>query len=124
MQRKAEQRQDHEEQQQRERGGRGADAQTLIEPCGLHQLPEQPQESQTHRKGRHDAFQHMVALEVAELMRQHRLDLVAAQAFQQRVEEHDAFGLAEAGEVGVAVRAALRAVHHEQAAGGETAFAE
>ena len=45
------------------------------------------------------------------------------QARQQGVEEDDALGRAEAGEIGVAVRAALAAVHHEQALGGEAARA-
>ena len=52
-------------------------------------------------------------------MRQHRFDFLRRQARQQGVEEHDALVGAEAGEVGVAVRAALGAVHHEQALGGE-----
>ena len=63
-------------------------------------------------------------LEVAQLVRQHRLDLVLVQARDERVEEHDALGLAEAGEVGVAVGAAARAIHHEQPAGLEAAFGE
>ena len=36
------------------------------------------------------------------------------QTAEQGVEEDDALGLTEAGEVGVAVRRTLRAVHHEQ----------
>jgi hypothetical protein len=40
---------------------------------------------------------------------------------QQGVEEHHPLGRAQAGEVGVGVRRALAAVHHEQALGGKAA---
>ena len=40
---------------------------------------------------------------------------------QQRVEEHHALGGTEAGEVGVGVRRALAAVHHEQTLGRKAA---
>ena len=46
------------------------------------------------------------------------------EAREQRVEEHDALGRAEAGEVGVAVARAPGAVHHVQAAGAEAAARE
>ena len=62
-------------------------------------------------------------LEVAELVRQHRLDLAGRQPGEQGVEEDDALGRAEAGEVGVGVRRAAAAVHHEQALGGEAGSA-
>ncbi len=63
----------------------------------------------------------MTALEVAEFVREHRFDLVARQAREQRVEEHDPLGRAEAGEIRIAVCRTAAAVHHEQALGGETA---
>ena len=62
--------------------------------------------------------------EVAELVREHRLDLVGREAREQRVEEDDALGAAEAGEERVAVARAARAVHHEQAAVREAAARE
>ncbi len=61
---------------------------------------------------------------MSEFMRQHGLDFFRRQLFQQGVEEHDALGAAEAGEIGVAVRRALGAVHHEEARGGEAAARE
>jgi hypothetical protein len=47
------------------------------------------------------------------------LSFLWRQARQQGVEEHDALGRAEAGKVGIAMRAALRAIHHEQALGSK-----
>ena len=49
----------------------------------------------------------MAMLEMSEFMRQHGFDFLGREFFQQGVEEHDALGTAEAGEVGVAVRRAL-----------------
>src|SRR5207247_312501 len=59
-----------------------------------------------------------------QLMCEHRLDLGRGEARHQRVEEDDALGRAEAGEIGVAVAGALGAVHHEQAPGAEPTFGE
>ena len=56
----------------------------------------------------------MPQLEVAELVREHRLDLVGLQRCEQRIEEDDAPRGAEAGEEGIAVARPRRAVHHEQ----------
>ncbi len=61
---------------------------------------------------------------MSQLMREHRLDLGRGEARYQRVEEHDALGRPEAGEIGVAVTRTLRAVHHEQATGPESTFGE
>ena len=69
-----------------------------------------------HAADHSHALQHVLQLEVTELVREHRLDLVRREALEQRVEEHDALRAAEAGEVRVAVARAPRAVHHEQAA--------
>ena len=66
----------------------------------------------------------VAAGEVAELVREHRLDLGRLEALEQGVEEHDALGLAEAAEVGVAVARALRSVHHVQARDCEAAARE
>jgi hypothetical protein len=60
-------------------------------------------------------------LEVAQLVRQHRLDLAGVQLGQQGVVEHHALGRAQAGEVGIGVGRAPAAVHHEQALGGKAA---
>ena len=59
--------------------------------------------------------------EVAELVRQHGFDFRDLQAFQQCVEEYDALAAPDAGEIGVAMHRAARAVHHEDAARGEPA---
>ena len=56
---------------------------------------------------------------MAELVREHRLHLLGLQPGEQGVEEDDPARRAEAGEIGVAVRRAAAAVHHEQALGGE-----
>jgi len=58
---------------------------------------------------------------MAELVRQHRLDLRVGETLEQRVEEHDALVPADAGEVGVAVARAPRVVHDEYPLGGEAA---
>ena len=63
-------------------------------------------------------------MEVAEFVGEHRLDLVGVELVEQGVEEHDALGGAQPGEVRVAVRRAARAVHHEQALGAEAAARE
>ena len=61
---------------------------------------------------------------VAELVREHRLDLRRLQPAHQRIEEHDALRRAETGEESVAVARALRAVHEVQAARLEAAALE
>lgn len=62
--------------------------------------------------------------EMAQFVRQHRLDLGGREAREQRVEQHDPLGRAEPGEIRVAVIRALRSVHHEQTARAETAARE
>ncbi len=103
---------------------RVAHAQAFVEPGFVLQIAEQGQEAQADHEGPGHAPDHVMQLEVPELVRQHGLDLVLVEARDERVEEHDALGLAEAGEVGVAVAAAARAVHHEQAAGLEAALGQ
>jgi hypothetical protein len=85
------------------------------------QPAEQREADQAEREQADDALDDVLVLEVAQLVRQHGVDLAGRQLGQQRVEEHHALGRAEAGEVGIGVRAALAAVHHEQALGREAA---
>jgi hypothetical protein len=124
-QQEGEHRQRQEEQHQRQRvvghAQVGHHAQPGVEPAARGQPAQQRQEHQAQRKGDDDALGHVAALEVAQLMCQHRLDLVARQALQQRIEEDNALGRAEAGEIRIAVGAALAAVHHEQALAGKAA---
>ena len=94
----------------------GQHAQARIEPGLALQVAEQGQEGQRHGEHHGDALDDVAQLEVAQFVRQHGLDLLRLETRQQGVEEHDALGAAEAREIGVAVGAALAAVHHEQAA--------
>ena len=112
----------HEEQHQRH-GVRGGEAhmQAFVEPCLVLEHAKQEQEAEADRKGPGHALDHMAHAEVAEFVREDGFDLRNVEARQQGVEEHDALGFAEAGEIGVAMAAALAAVHHEQALRGETA---
>src|SRR5438046_6028146 len=61
---------------------------------------------------------------MSQFMGEHRFDLGRGEARYQRVEENDALGRAEAGEIGVAMTRALRAVHHEQVPGAESTSGE
>src|SRR6185437_10442644 len=61
---------------------------------------------------------------VSELVGEHRLDFGSFELLQQSVEEDDALVTADPGEVGVAVRGASRAVHHEYARGVKAAALE
>src|SRR3970282_2428984 len=94
------------------------------EPGRSQHLLNLPQETQADGEVERDALEHMVALEMSQLVCQHRVDLIRREALQQGVEEHDALGFAEAGEVGVALRAALAAGPHKQAAVAKTSFLE
>src|SRR5205814_10416475 len=67
---------------------------------------------------------HVLEAEVAELVRQHRLDFRMSETLEQRIEEHDALVAADAGEIGVAMARAARVVHHEYPPGGEAAARE
>ena len=53
--------------------------------------------------------------------RQHRLDFARRQPGEQRVEQHHPLGGAEAGEIGIGMRGAAAAVHHEEALRREAA---
>jgi len=85
---------------------------------------EEREESERHRRHPDDSLDHMPALVVAELVRKHGFDLVRRQPLEQGVEEHDASRTPESGEECIAVTGAARAVHHVQAAGGESAAGE
>ncbi len=66
----------------------------------------------------------MVAPVVPQLVGEHGLHLARREAREQRVEEYDSLRGAEAREIGVAVRRALRAVHHVEAVRAEAAARE
>ena len=51
---------------------------------------------------------------MAQLVGEDGFDFLRGEAREQRIEEHDALGRSEAGEIGVAVRRAPRAIDHEQ----------
>ena len=99
----------------------GRDAQAGVEPRLVGQPAQQRQRGQAHHEHARNALDDVPVLEMAQLVRQHRLDLGRGQLAQQRVEKHHALGRAKAGEVGVGVGAAAAAVHHEQALGGKAA---
>ena len=121
-----EHRQHEEEQDQRHAGAvhRRAARRGLRRTTATRRATRGAREGERRRGHPQHALQHVLQLEVAELVREHGLDLVRRQALEQRVEEHDALRAAESGEERVAVARAARAVHHEQAAVGETAARE
>src|SRR6185369_4930494 len=84
---------------------------------------KQRKPGQAQREQAGDALDDVLVLEVAQFVREHRVDLARGQFGQERVVEHYALGGAKAGEIGVGVGAALAAVHHEQALGREAAAA-
>ena len=111
----------HERRQERPGGQREGETERPGEG-GLAARPaqdgEQPErEREAHREEPRD----VAAREVPQLVGEDGLDLALREALDERVEEHDALGATEAREVGVAVARALRAVHHEEALGAETA---
>ena len=57
----------------------------------------------------------MIALVVAEFVREHGLDLFGRQRFEQGIVENDALVASEAREVGIAVRGPTRTVDDEDA---------
>src|SRR5438045_7882385 len=71
-----------------------------------------------------DLLAHVLEAEMAELVRQHRLDFRVSETLEQRIEEHDALVAADAGEIGVAVARAARVVHDEYPPGSEAAARE
>ena len=109
---------------QRRAGRRRRHAEAFVEPGRRGEPGEQRQEGERDGRRPQHALHHVPELEVAELVRQHRLDLVRCKPLEQRVEEDDAPGAPEAREERVAVARAARAVHHEEPAAREAAAAE
>ena len=91
------------------------DTQSGIKPRLRLEEAEQRQETQRNPEHHQNALDDVLELEVAELVGQNGLDLFRRQAREQGIEEHDPLGGAESGKIGIAVRAALGAIHHEQA---------
>ena len=77
-------------------------------------------ESEARRHRQHLA--NMPEFEMAQFMGENRFDFLRRMLGEQRVEQHDALGLAEAGEIGVAARGSRRGVHHIEPARFEPAF--
>ena len=119
--RKAERRQRQEEQRQRGRGvARGA-AQPDEEPGLFDEPAQQRQHGQAGRRKDGEALEDVTMTKVAEFVCEHGLDFIGVEFVEQGVEEDDALGRTKAGEVGIAVGRAARAIHHEQTLGLEAA---
>ena len=120
---RAEHRRHEHQQDQRDRVVRPAEAgphaQAGVEPRLRSEIAERSEEQQRGDQHGGNAPGDVAELEVAELVRQHRFHFLGCETGQQGVEEDDPARRAEAGEVGVSVRRAAAAVHHEQALGGE-----
>ena len=58
---------------------------------------------------------------MAKFVRQYRFHFSRGEFFNEGVKKHNPLGFADSREVGVAVRAALAAIHHEQALAGKIA---
>ena len=71
-----------------------------------------------------DALEHMAEFEMSQFVRENGKDLFARMLLQQCVEEDDALGLAETGEISIAMGSALDASHDEKAFEFEAAFGE
>ncbi len=94
-----------------------------LEPGFLPEPGEQGEARERGREREREPERHVPEPVVAELVREHRLQLPGRERRDQRIEEHDALVAPEPGEVGVAVRAAARAVHDVDAARLESAAA-
>src|SRR4051794_30084215 len=93
----------------------------------MHEEGEQPEKDETADEYPGDALDHVPQTEMTELMCQHRLHFTGRETREQGIEEDDALGAAEPGEIGIAVAAAARPVHHHEslhleAAAGEQRF--
>ena len=80
---------------------------------------EHPQPGEQEQGAQAEVLEHVAHLVVAHLVGQHGQELRPAQLLQQRVEQDDALGLAQPGEIGVGVAGPFRPVHGEDAAGAE-----
>ena len=58
---------------------------------------------------------------MSQFVGQNGFDFARFEPCDERVEQHDAFGCAKTGEVGVTVAGALRVVHDEQAVAAKAA---
>ena len=116
---KAEQRHDQHKQQQCQRVVAAVhvrpDAQAGVKPDLRRQPAQQRKACQAHCKHQDDAFDDVLVLEVAQLMRQHRINFTGLQLFEQRVVKHHALGRTKTGEIGVGMGRAFATVHHKQA---------
>ena len=74
-------------------------------PAGAGARSSATAPSRVRSRLRIEVLEDVAAFFVADLVRQHRLYLRLVERFQQRVEQHDALGAAESGEVGIAVAA-------------------
>jgi hypothetical protein len=99
----------------------GLHAQALEEPRLACQMAQQGKEQQAAGADHRQALPEVVMVIVTQLVGQHGLHFGGGQLVEQGVEEDDALGGAKAGEVGIAMGRALRAVHHEQARQAEAA---
>src|SRR5205085_9798858 len=75
---------------------------------------EDGEQQKREREANHEQPRDVAAREVAELVREHRLDLGSREPVDQRVEEDDALVRAESREVRVPVARAPRSVHDEK----------
>ncbi len=89
---------------------------------------ESPMQDRESQEGQHrrfeDALGDMAEFIMAELMRENRKDFFLALFLQKRIEEDDTLGLAETGEISIAMRRSFRRIHDEEAFGFESAFGE
>ena len=85
----------------------------------VQEQAQHPQPGQREDGAQCQALEHVPHLVVAHLVGQHRKKLRAVQLLQQRVEQDDALGLSESGEVGVGMAGPLGPVHGVDAAGPE-----
>src|SRR6266851_5754320 len=93
----------------------------LVERRLLVHPPENAEEEEREAEAHREEPWNVAAREMAELVREHRLDLGRREPLHERVEEDDALVGAEAGEIRVAVSRAARAVHDEEPLGVEAA---
>ena len=114
---KAEYRDNFKEQDQRHGGIVGAccvDAESCIEPSGLHGMAEQIEQEQRRAENQDDALDDVAMAEMSQLMRQHRFHFGRVEPAEQGIEEDDALVPAETGEISIAVSRALGTIHDKQ----------
>ena len=107
------------EQQQRRHDAARLKAEAPIKPFLLREQRDQPEPRQRTQRRDRQHLGDVLLLEVADFVRQHRLQLRLGQLLDQRVEQHDLAEAAEAGEERVRVPGAFAAVHDLDAPGAE-----